>query len=96
MTVGDKGVAITLDAGGFSLAGSTCALLAAPGLFQPLGAPMELTPLTLSANALMATYTTTGTDFTASGEWSLQLQVKTASGQIYTSAPVSLYVNPLL
>lgn len=97
MTVGDKGVVIVADAGGYDMAGSTATLLAAPGADpNAIGAGIRLTPTTIAGDGLTAAYETTGIDMQESGPWQIQLEVQTAAGKVYTSAPVSIYVNPLL
>lgn len=97
MTQGDKGVVIVIDAGGFDMTGSTATLLAAPGDNpNAIGAGIRLTPLTIASDGLTAAYTTTGTDLQESGPWQVQLEVATGAGQVFTSAPGSIFVNPLL
>ncbi len=95
MTVGDKGTAIVIDAGGFVLTGSTATLIAAPGSIDTGGA-LRLTPLAISADGLTAAYTTTGTDFLQGGSWQFQLEVQTAANQVFSSAPAPVYIYPLL
>ena len=97
MTVGDIGVAIVVDSGGFNMTGSTAKLLAAPGSEpNPVGGAIPLAPLTIAPNGLTGTYMTTGKDFQEGGPWQLQLQVATPDGQIFTSPWGAIYVNPLL
>jgi hypothetical protein len=95
VTAGDVGVAIVCNAGGFNLTGATCALLAAPGRLAQ-GEPIRFSPMTVSDNGSIATYTTTGTDFTAPGPWQFQLEVATNTGQVFTSPPVAVYIFPIL
>lgn len=97
MTSGDKGVAIVIDAGGFNMLGATATLLAAPGSRpNAIGAAIRLTPLAIASDGLTATYTTTGMDFLEGGPWQVQLEVATSVGQVLSSAPSQIYVNPLL
>ena len=103
MTAGDKGVQIIVNAGGYDLTGSTCALLVAPNpagaafpTVPPPGVAVTLTPMTVAPNGLTATYTTTGTDFPSGGEWSAQLEVTTSGGESFTSPPGSFYIYPRL
>lgn len=94
MTVGDIGCVIVIDAGGYSLTGSTCALLAAPGKANETGPGLTLTPVVVAANGLTASYVQTGKDFNEGGPWQLQLQALTLSGQTLTSPPAQIYVFP--
>ena len=96
MTVDDVGVSIVIDMGGYvAPAGSTATLLAAPG-WMTTGPGVRLEPLVISTDGLTATYVTTGTDFTVRGEWTLQVQVKTSAGDVYTSKPMPFYIGPLI
>lgn len=97
LTVGDVGIALVIDAGGFNLSGCTCTLLAAPGSTpNTLGAPTRLSPVPIAADGFHAVYTTTGEDFLTGGPWQLQLEVVTPAGDVFTSPPGSIYINPLL
>lgn len=97
MTVGDKGVAIVVDAGGFNMSGATATLLAAPGTNPAtVGTALRLTPVVIASDGLTATYTTTGADFLEGGPWQLQLEVATVAGQDLASRPGQIYVYPLL
>lgn len=97
MTVGDKGVVIVVDAGGYDMTGATATLLAAPGENpDAIGTGIRLAPMTIAPDGLTASYPTTGVDLQESGPWQIQLEVQTAAGQVFTSAPGSIYVNPLL
>lgn len=94
MTLGDKGLAIIINAGGFNMTGATAKLLAAPGSNpNVIGNGLVLTPLSISVDGLTATYMTTGTDFAESGPWQVQLQI-TLGGTVLTSAPAEIFVNP--
>lgn len=98
MVAGDKDVAFIINAGGFNMNGYTATLLAAPGRLTP-GNGLSLTPLAISEDGLTATYVTTGTDFTQSGPWQVQLQVAIGTDptvQLYTSPPGQLYISPRL
>lgn len=55
MTAGDVGTAITIDAQGFSLTGSTCTLLANPGPFNAQGQTISLDPVIVNADGFTAT-----------------------------------------
>lgn len=97
MTAADKGTAIVVDAGGYILTGGTATLLAAPGQNpNTIGAGIRLSPMVISSDGLTAVYTTTGTDFLEGGPWMLQLNLSTAAGEVFSSAPAPIYVNPLL
>lgn len=97
MTVGDKGVVFSIDMGGFNAKGGTAVLLAAPGE-EPnaLGNALRLSPVTILDDGLTAVYETSGLDLQVSGPWQVQIEVTTADGHIFTSAPGQIYVNPLL
>lgn len=97
MTEGDKGVTIVIDAGGFIMDGADCTLLAAPGTnANDLGIALRLRPVSVAADGLTASYTTTGKDFLRSGPWQVQLEVATQADQVLTSRPGPIYVYPLL
>lgn len=97
MTVGDKGVVISVDMGGFNATGCTAVLLAAPGASPDvLGQAARFTPVTILDGGLTAVYETNGTDFLASGPWQVEVEVTTADGRVFTSAPGSIFVNPLI
>ena len=95
MTTGDRGVTLIINAGGYDMTENTVNLLAAPGRLI-LGNGVTLGPLTVAANGLTATYETTGTDFIQGGPWELQLVVEPPDGNLFTSAPGSIYVFPRL
>jgi hypothetical protein len=94
LTAGQKGVTIVIDTGGYSIPdGATLFLILQPGNLSA-GAPIVLTGLSVPDNGLFPTYTTTGTDFTASGPGTLWLQVQPLGGQRFTSPPGQVYVYP--
>lgn len=97
MTVGDKGVVFSMDLGGFNAAGATGVFIAAPGEHpDALGDGIRLTPVSFLDGGLTAIYVTKTLDFQASGPWMGQIEVTTADGHIFTSAPGRFYVNPLI
>jgi len=96
MTAGDAGVQIVVNAGGYNLTGSTCRLFIAPGYSDSATAAVPVSPMTVSSDGSTATYTTTGTDFTVGGEWSLQLEVRNGQAKPYTSAAGTIFVYPHL
>lgn len=95
MTAGDVDVVLRIDAAGFVMTGATCTLIAAPKS-PTRGGTIRLTPLTVSLDGLTCDYTTTGTDFTAGGEWSLQLEVLPSGGGKFTSPEVPFWIFPHL
>jgi hypothetical protein len=95
ITAGDVGPVLEIDAGGYSLLGSTCVLLAAPGKWKKLlGRGTTFSPVVVSQDGLSGAYTWNGNDFTTSGPWTLELQVHTQDGQTITSPPGYIYVFP--
>jgi hypothetical protein len=95
MTSGDVGPILLIDAGGYSLTGSTCTLLAAPGRWKKLlGRGTTFSPVVVSEDGLSGAYTQNGNDFTTSGLWTVELQVQTQDGQTITSPPGYLYIFP--
>lgn len=93
MTAGDTGVELAVSAGGYDLTGATCTLLAAPQSPQ-VGTGIRLTPCVVSDDGLSATYTTTGSDFTISGDWVVALEAVPAAGGLFTGDPDNFYVFP--
>jgi len=96
VTAGDRGAVIQINAGGYNLLGSTCALLAAPGRANTRARALTLTPVVVSEDGMTASYTQTGVDFLEGGFWQLQLQIETPDGQILTSPQSKLYIFPRL
>lgn len=96
MTAGDEGVVLRIDAAGYVMTGAVCTLIAAPKS-PARGSTIRLTPLVVSDDGLTAEYTTTGTDFTIGGEWSLQLEVlPSSSSDKFTSPEVPFWIFPHL
>jgi hypothetical protein len=96
VTAGDRGAVLQINAGGYNLLGSTCALLAAPGRANTRARALTLTPVVVAEDGMTASYTQTGTDFTEGGFWQLQLQIQTPDGQQLTSPQGRLYIFPRL
>jgi hypothetical protein len=94
LTSGDVGPRLVIDAGGYSLLGSICTLLAAPGKLNLRGPALSLTPVVVASDGLTASYTQTGSDFTQGGLWEFMLRIKTADGQTLNSRKRKLYVFP--
>jgi hypothetical protein len=97
LTAGDRGGVIIIDAGGYSLIGSTCTLLAVPGRANIQGPKaLALTPVVVASDGLTASYVQTGTDFTKGGFWQFQFQVETPDGEKLTSPQSKVYIFPRL
>lgn len=95
MTAGDVGPVLEVDAGGYSLLGSTCVLLAAPGRWKKLlGRGTTFSPVVVSEDGLSGAYTQNGHDFTTGGFWTIELQVHTQDGQRIISPPAFIYIFP--
>ena len=97
LTVGDVGIALVIDAGGFNLSGCHVHAARCAGKHaehaRRADAPFAVP---IAADGFHAVYTTTGEDFLTGGPWQLQLEVVTPAGDVFTSPPGSIYINPLL
>jgi hypothetical protein len=99
LVLGDVGKPLIISAGGYNMTGATVTLLISIG---PIGSPsVALTPCVVSGDGLSVTYTTTGPtggspDFTASGNWNLQLEVSNPPALPWLSPPGSIFVYPHL
>jgi len=90
------GRALLLNAGGFDMTGCTVTILAAPGNSLDLGVPLRLTPVGIFEDGLLAVYREIADEFAIGGEWTLQLEVATTAGDLFTSPPELVYFPPVL
>jgi len=92
LVLGDVGKPLVISAGGLNLMGATVSLL----ISQGAASSVTLGPLAISSDGIFATYTTTGTEFTSSGLWNLQLQVVNPPANPWFSPPGTIFVFPHL
>lgn len=90
------GRAVIIDAGGYDMTSSTVTLIAVPGGLLGLGEELRLTPVAIMGRGLIAVYREQDDEFAYGGEWTMQLEIATATGEVFRSPPGPLLFAPTL